>query len=83
MNYRLLGHDRGNAVQDLLICLLPEEAHSRVDAEGGDLCTTVLETGPDGLLTARAFVTRAGRPSGGHHSEMPDRKSTRLNSSHT
>ena len=72
MNYRLIGHDRDNAVQDLLICLLPEEAHIRVeDEDGGDLCATVLETGPDGLLTAGAFVTRAGRPSGGHHSEMP------------
>ena len=71
MNYRLIDHDRGNAVQDLLICLLPEEEHRRVDVEVGDLCTSVLETGPDGLLTARAFVTRGGRPSAGYHSEMP------------
>ena len=36
MNFRLIGHDRVNAVHELLICLLPDQDHHQV-AEGESL----------------------------------------------
>ena len=32
MNYCLQGHDRDNGVQEMLISLLPDETHDRVEA---------------------------------------------------
>ncbi len=38
MNYALLGHDRDNAVKEMLISLLPDEPHDRQETLPGDGC---------------------------------------------
>ena len=58
MNYCLQGHDRDNGVQEMLISLLPDEPHDRVEELSGDGCrSTAWEE--KGLLCARAEIFRA------------------------
>ena len=60
MNYCLQGHDRDNGVQELLICLLPDELHRRTEEPGEDGCVTAAETRA-GRIWASAAVHRGGR----------------------
>lgn len=56
MEYILEGHSRENAVHDMLICLLPEEEHTRADCPSSqDWCRVSLEAS---LAVAR--VVRGG-----------------------
>ena len=62
MNYCLQGHDRDNGVQEMLISLLPDEPHDRVEALSGDGCrSTAWEE--DGFICARAEILRGVRRS--------------------
>ncbi|MBQ2865031.1 MAG: coproporphyrinogen dehydrogenase HemZ [Clostridia bacterium] len=60
MKYRIIGHDRLTAVQDMLIALLPDEKHMPDDLEGGDLCISTLER-TDGWVVAAASVSRGDK----------------------
>ena len=56
MNYALLGHDRDNAVQEMLISLLPDEPHDRQETRTGDGCLSrAWEEG--GQICAECTVT--------------------------
>lgn len=56
MNYALLGHDRDNAVQEMLISLLPDEPHDRQETLTGDGCLSrAWEEG--GQICAECTVT--------------------------
>lgn len=62
MKYCLVGHDRGNAVQEMLICLLPDEEHTECPSpEAADCVSTLTEA--DGVLQAEASVELCGRRS--------------------
>lgn len=55
MNYALVGHDRSNAVQEMLICLLPDEEHVLCEDPDAADCVSSL-TEENGVLEARALV---------------------------
>ena len=60
MNYCLQGHDRDNGVQEMLISLLPDEAHNRVEQPTADCCISrAREQG--GMLFAEAIIQRDGK----------------------
>ena len=60
MKYTLRGHDRDNGVQEMLISLLPDEAHDRVEELAGEGCvSTAWEE--NGSICARADVYRGER----------------------
>ncbi len=57
MRYALQGHDRDNGVQEMLISLLPDEAHDRVEQLEGDGClSTAWEE--QGRICASAHIYR-------------------------
>lgn len=61
MNYCLQGHDRDNGVQEMLISLLPDEPHNRVEELGeGDGCRSVAWE-ENGKICARAEIRRGIR----------------------
>lgn len=61
MNYCLQGHDRDNGVQEMLISLLPDEPHNRVEELGeGDGCRSVAWEEND-KICARAEIRRGIR----------------------
>lgn len=62
MNYCLQGHDRDNGVQEMLISLLPDEPHDRVEELSGDGCRSIAWE-KDGFLCARAEILRGVRRS--------------------
>ncbi len=57
MKYALQGHDRDNGVQEMLISLLPDEAHDRVEELTGDGCLSRAWE-KDGSICARADIYR-------------------------
>lgn len=62
MIYVLKGHDRGTALQELLISLLPDEEHGRADAlppEGEDYVLSCAETEGE-TVSVRCTVQRGG-----------------------
>ena len=73
MNYRLQGHDRNNAVQDMLICLLPDETHVRLGegeaAEGTDICESRLFPRGAGLVAQARVVSRSAESQGEYYIE--------------
>ncbi|MBQ9534780.1 MAG: coproporphyrinogen dehydrogenase HemZ [Clostridia bacterium] len=61
MRYLLEGHAFKNAVQDLLICLFPDERHTAAeDGAGDDLCRVAIEP-EDGAEYVCVTVRRGGR----------------------
>jgi len=69
MNYLLQGHDRGNAVQDMLICLIPWQEHIQTAEETqGDLCITRLQE-EQGVFSACASVRMGDRITEGRADE--------------
>jgi len=72
MNYCLRGHDRDNGVQEVLICMLPDESHRRAETPDGDGCVSaVREEG--GRICASAQVVRAGKTTAGFCEEPAPR----------
>lgn len=62
MRYTLQGHDRDNGVQEMLISLLPDEPHDRVEELTGEGCRSVAWE-EDGCIRARAHILRGQRES--------------------
>ena len=60
MNYSLQGHDRDNGVQELLISLLPDEPHNRVESLEGEGCLSRAWQA-DGQICASAEIFRGER----------------------
>lgn len=61
MNYCLQGHDRDNGVQEMLISLLPDEPHNRVDSLEGEEGCISRAWEEDGKIVARAEICRGVR----------------------
>ena len=61
MKYLLLGHERNTAVQDTLICLLPQEQHSRVYEPCSDDVLTVELVQQKRTSTVRCTLLRGGK----------------------
>ena len=55
MKYALKGHDRDNAVQEMLISLLPDETHDRVETLSGEGCFSEAWEA-EGSICARADI---------------------------
>jgi len=68
MNFCLRGHDRENGVREVLVCLLPDEAHVPADEPGADGCVSAGDE-RDGRIYASAWVYRAGRVTEGRCDE--------------
>lgn len=60
MKYCLQGHDRDNGVQEMLISLLPDEAHDRVEEPAADCCVSRAWE-ENGTICAEARITRGGK----------------------
>lgn len=54
MNFYLNGHDRINPVQQLLICLYPDDEHVRVDSPEGETVISTVERREGGLCASAA-----------------------------
>ena len=57
MKYTLEGHDRDNGVQEMLISLLPDESHDKVESFTGDGCASRAWE-ENGSICARADIWR-------------------------
>ena len=57
MKYALQGHDRDNGVQEMLISLLPDESHDKVEELSGEGCLSRAWE-ENGNICASAEITR-------------------------
>ena len=60
MKYCLQGHDRDNGVQEMLISLLPDESHDKVEELSGEGCLSRAWE-EDGDICARADIWRGDK----------------------
>ena len=65
MKYALQGHDRDNGVQEMLISLLPDESHDKVEELSGEGCLSRAWE-ENGDICARADIWRGEK----HHSAV-------------
>jgi len=65
MKYALQGHDRDNGVQEMLISLLPDESHDKVETLSGEGCLSHAWE-ENGNICARADIWRGEK----HHSAV-------------
>ena len=65
MKYALQGHDRDNGVQEMLISLLPDESHDKVEELSGEGCLSRAWE-ENGDICARADIWRGDK----HHSAV-------------